>query len=80
MEGPIDRLIPRVRILPPQAGGQRKREQTRRRFTLDDDSAADAETPAPKEEHPSQEHALDEDRPVGHAADDESGSHLDLTA
>ena len=78
MEGPIERLIPSVRILAPQAGGQRKREQTRRRFTLDDDSPADAETP--QEEPESQDQLLDEDRPVGHASDDESGSHLDLTA
>ena len=80
MDGPIDRLIPQVRILPPLAGGQRKREQTRRRFTLDDESSADADTAAPKSEHASQDHPLDEDRPVGHAADDESGSQLDLTA
>ena len=80
MEGPIDRLIPRVRILPTQAGGQRKRGQTRRKFTLDDESSVDADTVDPLSEPESQEHPLDEDRPVGNAADDESGSHLDLTA
>lgn len=78
MEGPIDRLIPRMRILPPQGGGQRKREQTRRRFTLDGEPSGEAGTP--KEEPESQDSPLDEDRPVGHAAEDESGSHLDLTA
>lgn len=80
MEGPIERLIPRVRILPPQGGGRRQREQTRRRFSLRDEESAAADAGDPKQEPVSADHALDEDRPVGHAADDESGSHLDLTA
>lgn len=83
MEGPIERLIPRVRILPPQGGGRRHREQTRRRFSLPDEESGvldAAARNAEKEEPASPDLALDEDRPVGHAADDESGSHLDLTA
>ena len=80
MEGPIERLIPRVRIPPPQGGGRRQREQTRRQFSIRNEEPADENAEAPQEEPVALDLALDEDRPVGHAADDESGSHLDLTA
>ena len=84
MGGPIERVIPRDRILPPQGGGRRRREQSRQRFSLgDDESSAEeaAEQAADsREENASPELALDENRPVGHPAEDESGSHLDLTA
>ena len=80
MEGPIERLIPRVRILPPQGGGRRQREQPRRPFSLGDEEPVDENAEAPQEEPVAADLALDEDRPVGHAADDESGSNLDLTA
>ena len=80
MEGPIERLIPRVRILPPQGGGRRHREQTRRRFSIRDEESDAEDAAAAQEEPASVDLTLDEARPVGHAADDESGSQLDLTA
>jgi len=80
MEGHIERLTPRLRILPSHSGGQRQGGQTPPQFSLFDEESIEGRAPTRESECVSPDLALDEDRPIGHAADDESGSHLDLTA
>ncbi len=68
MERPIDRVPPQVRILPPK----RRQGRTRQRFVVDGEARAlpEEEELAPREV----------DRPLGHAAEDEAGRRLDVTA
>lgn len=67
MDSPIERVPPQVRILPPrrQKDGRRKHH-----FIVDGEPRPPAEgEPVPVEE-----------RPLGHAAPEEAGKRLDVTA
>ena len=68
MERPIDRLSPQVRILPPK----QRQGRPRQRFIVDGEAQ-----PIPEDEEPAQR---DVERPLGHAAEDEAGTRLDVTA
>ena len=68
MERPIDRVPPQVRILPPK----RQQGRSRQRFVVDGEVQ-----PIPEDD---QEAPRDPERPLGHAAEDEAGCRLDVTA
>jgi hypothetical protein len=76
MDGPIQR-IPPPGVLP-LAGPTRTGERSTRGgkpFSLDAEAEVQDEEPREEPEHP-----IDEDRPVGHADDDEAGTRVDFTA
>ncbi len=70
MDGSVERIVPRVRVLPPRQRREGGQPEGRQQFKLPGDSAErESETSPPEEE-----------RPLGTAADDEAGARLDVTA
>jgi hypothetical protein len=73
MEAHIRRVLERVQLPAPPRKPQRERRDRRQRFELEDAAA-----PAPDPAEPALRR--DASLPLGHAADDESGFRVDVTA
>jgi hypothetical protein len=69
MDGPIERVPPQVKILPPR---EREGGGRRQHFSVEGEPAAC------HEEEPAS--APVDQRPLGHAAPEEAGKRLDVTA
>jgi hypothetical protein len=71
MDGSVQPLQPQVRILPPRRNSDRRGS---RRFVVD----GEARSPEPEQPDPAPSDS--DERPLGHASDDEVGARLDVTA